>query len=82
MTPTPVTKESALHMAKAILQNEIDTNKSLGVLKKMALQSAVNGDSLNEIFDKLYSLGFCVSADKRIPHVQGWFQAGHLIEKK
>lgn len=82
MIVTAVTKESAIHMAKHVCLHEAENNKSLGFVKSMALRTAANGDGLNDIFDRLYELGFVVAADPNIPHIKQYFQQGVLIEKK
>jgi hypothetical protein len=82
MIATPITKESAIHMAKYVCLHEANTNKNLGIIKAMALRTAAQGDGLKEIFDKLYDMGFVVSADQSLPHIRQYFNQGVLIEKK
>lgn len=77
----PITKESAIHIAKHVVLHEAEL-PTTPMLKKIALRSAANGESLNEIFDKLYGLGFVVSGDTRHPYVANLFKTGALIEKK
>ncbi len=75
-----ITKESAIHMAKWLVKQEADDPRT-GMMRKIGLNTALNG-GIEEIFNKVYDeLGFSISAREDNPTHQQWLQNGSLIKE-
>lgn len=73
----PVTKDSAIHVAKWLVQNRA---KAVGGFKGIAMNAAVDNGSVEEIFDMVYAMGFFICADESSPQVQGLIQQRAIIK--
>jgi len=73
-----ITKASAIHMAKWLVQQEVG---QANMMRKIALNAALNG-GIEEIFSKVYDeLGFSISAREDNPTHQQWLQAKAIIKE-
>ena len=76
-----IDRASAVNLAEWRVQ-QLASDSSTPMLKRVALNAAINGGHLKEIFDEVYGMGFCLSADRNNPLHRRMLEAGSIVEAK
>jgi len=73
--PAEITKDSAAYIAKWRIRTILESDKSIGFVKKFAMEAAAkDGGGVDEIADVLYSLGLKLSIDMNNPVHKAWVE--------
>ncbi len=82
-SPVEINQRSAASIAKWRMQQIIDTDKSLSLLKKFAMEQAIKkGGGVDEIAEMLYGMGIRLSIDQNTPEHAEWISGGYVIVEK
>jgi hypothetical protein len=80
-SPVPISKESAISLTKWRIQQMLtDGTTKLGLMERVALQGAINGNTLDRLYEQVYDvMGAAISLDAGDERHRQWLEAGSAV---